>query len=60
MATRIEDWPAALEALRWATMRHPRDPRPYVALVETHLVLGDFPSAMSVVEEMALDSVRSR
>jgi tetratricopeptide (TPR) repeat protein len=52
VATRLEDWDAALEALRWATLVHPSDPVPQVALVELHLDMGDLPAASKALWEL--------
>lgn len=47
LAREIEDWPVALEALQWAKIIAPTDPRPYLALVETYLEMGDLTLARS-------------
>ncbi len=52
LARRLGDWPAALEALRWAKLKHEDEPEPYVALAETHLQLADYDSAIAVVNEL--------
>ena len=53
VARRIEAWDAALEALRWARLKHPDDPRPYAGMVETYLEMDDLAAARSVVAELA-------
>jgi len=52
VAQELEDWPAALESLRWAQLKHPDDPRPYVALATVHLSMGDPVAASSVAFEL--------
>jgi tetratricopeptide (TPR) repeat protein len=52
VARSIEDWDAALEALRWAKLKHPDDPRPYIGLAETHLEMANLAAARSVVTEL--------
>ena len=52
VARRLEDWPAALESLKWARIRHPADPRPYRGLVETYLMMDDLGSANAVAQEL--------
>ncbi len=53
IARRTKDWAAALEALRWAKLKHVSDPLPYVALAETHLEMGQPLLASAVVDELA-------
>ncbi len=52
VARKLEDWPAAVEALRWARLIHPEDPRPHIALIATHLDMGDFVAAATLLEEV--------
>jgi tetratricopeptide (TPR) repeat protein len=54
-ARRVEDWPSALEALNWARVKHPDDPRPWSALLETHLAMDDVAAATSLLRELRLD-----
>jgi len=46
------DWAAALEALRWAKLKHGSDPRPYVELAQTHLEMNKPGDATAVVNEL--------
>lgn len=52
VATGLGDWPAVLEALRWAKMIQPTDPRAYVALVESYVSMGDKAAARVALDEL--------
>jgi tetratricopeptide (TPR) repeat protein len=52
VAGRLQDWPVALESLKWAKLRHPSDPRPYVALVGMYNDAEQFAAASAVVTEL--------
>ena len=52
VAERVGDWPAALESLRWAKLKHPKDSRPYVALAKAHIAMGDTTTATTVADEL--------
>lgn len=52
LARSIQDWPVAIEALQWAKIVAPTDPRPYLALVETYLEMGDLTSARSAFRDV--------
>lgn len=54
-ARRGEDWPSALEALNWARVKHPQDPRPWAALLETRLAMDDVAAATSLLRELRQD-----
>lgn len=63
LARSMGDWPVALEALQWARIIAPTDPRPYLELVETYIEMGDLPSARTVfrdVDEWAGEAVPER
>ena len=52
VAGRMGDWDAALESLRWAKLKHPSNPRPYVTMVRTQLAMGDLASARLTLAEL--------
>ncbi len=52
VAGRLEDWPAALESLKWAKLRHASDPRPYLALAELYIERRELAAANAVVTEL--------
>jgi len=52
VAARMKDWPAAMESLRWARLKHPDDPRPLIELARIHLAKGDRNSAGSTAKEL--------
>jgi len=52
LAGELEEWPAALAALRWARQTHPTDPRPHVAFIEAHVAMGDHAKAGALLREM--------
>lgn len=52
VARKLEDWPAAIEALRWARLIHPEDPRPHLDLISTHLDMGDSLAATTLLREV--------
>jgi tetratricopeptide (TPR) repeat protein len=52
VARRLEDWPAALEALRWAKQTHSREWQPFAATVETYIDKGDLASARLALAEI--------
>jgi tetratricopeptide (TPR) repeat protein len=52
MAKQIPNWPAVIEALRWARLIHPEDPRPHVALVDAYLDMDDTTAASVVFREI--------
>ena len=52
IARRLNDFKGAEEALSWAVLRHPQDPSPRVALVETCLEAGDPASADAALRDL--------
>ena len=52
VAARLEDWPAAQEALRWAKLNHPEDVRPYRQLARVQLAKGNPLGAGAVADEL--------
>lgn len=52
LARSIQEWPVALEALQWAKIIEPSDPRPYLGLIETYLEMGDLTSARTVLRDL--------
>jgi len=52
VAAAVENWPAAIEALSWARIVHPRDPRPHVALATAQLAQGDVAAAAAVLRDV--------
>ena len=57
VATEMELWPVAIEALRSASRARPGDPRPYRALIDVHLARGDRASAESTLRSLERVSV---
>lgn len=53
VAALLEDWPAVVEALRWAQLVHPEDPRPQIAMVRAQLDMGEVSTAASLLREIA-------
>jgi hypothetical protein len=52
MAKEIPIWPAVTEALRWARLIHPDDPRPHLALADAYLEMGDTMAAKALFREI--------
>jgi tetratricopeptide (TPR) repeat protein len=52
LARVLEDWPVALEALQWGKVIAPSDPKPLLELAETHLEMGDVPTARAILREL--------
>jgi tetratricopeptide (TPR) repeat protein/O-antigen ligase len=52
VARRLEEWPAATEALRWATVIQPTSEQAHVLLVELHLDTGDRSAARTTLAEL--------
>jgi len=52
MAKQIPIWPSVIEALRWAKLIHPDDPRPHVALADAYLLMGDTMAARDLFREI--------
>jgi tetratricopeptide (TPR) repeat protein len=48
----LRDYPAAVQALRWASVSHPSEPRPQLALVETYIQMGDLLAANDLLNEL--------
>ncbi len=52
VASEIKEWSIAEEALRWASVVEPENPRPREAMVETLLLAGERDKALSAFEEL--------
>jgi hypothetical protein len=52
VAQGLNDFPGAMESLRWAMLRHAKDPAPYVALGRLHLDQKDLAAARSVADRL--------
>ncbi len=53
VARAMGNFPAAIEALKWAAVSSPRDLRPQLELVETHIDSGDLGAASSLLRLIA-------
>jgi tetratricopeptide (TPR) repeat protein len=51
-ARKTKDWAAALESLRWAIVKHPADPAPRIALVETLVEIGEAGEAERQIQDL--------
>jgi hypothetical protein len=52
----MENWQAALEALRWAKLNHPDEFAPYRQLVRVQLAMGDRAAAQATIVELQSSS----